>query len=308
MICKYPRAVAKAIFGCGWCKPCLIYERKVWATRMLLEAAYYGYENCSFVTLTYNDEHLPPFNWVYKDEAQRWQKRLRQLVPQKLRFFTIGEYGDKKGRPHYHSIIYGLSPQEAELVLQKSWKDRDGKELGHVHIGNVTKDSCFYVARYVTKKKGNSGHGSRGLDYTLSRLPEFALNRAKPGIGFEALKPITDFLTTDIGCDELYNAGDVPTSFKMNGRNFPLGKQLRAKLREKLNFPLTSKTGRTPSYSVYKENSKEKMQELLEEIKKISQGKSLNKFEVEGILCGLMESTVDNIEARFKLHDYRGLE
>lgn len=116
----------------------------------------------AFVTLTYDDEHLP--GELKPRDLQLFLKRIRRRVePQKLRFFGVGEYGDTSGRPHYHVILFGLGgvvvgmhPRGCECVVCDSWR------AGMVHVGEVTKESAAYTVSYVlkgmTKKKGGEKH------------------------------------------------------------------------------------------------------------------------------------------------------
>ena len=60
----------------------------------------------SFVTLTYDDEHLPGDQCLDHRDFQLFMKRLRKRFPS--RFFMCGEYGGLNGRPHYHSILFGV--------------------------------------------------------------------------------------------------------------------------------------------------------------------------------------------------------
>lgn len=63
-----------------------------------------------FVTLTYEDENLI---WaddepcLYKRHLQLHFKRLRkQLEPRSIKYYAVGEYGDKRNRPHFHYILF----------------------------------------------------------------------------------------------------------------------------------------------------------------------------------------------------------
>lgn len=106
---------------CGQCIGCRLDRSRTWANRCLLELEYH--KTAQFVTLTYNDEHLPLANYgssdtgevcgvsatLCKRDFQLFMKRLRKMFPdQKLRFFSCGEYGPSTFRPHYHAIIFGL--------------------------------------------------------------------------------------------------------------------------------------------------------------------------------------------------------
>lgn len=106
---------------CGQCRGCRLEYSRQWADRCLLEMK--QHKESFFVTLTYNDEHIPLHEYVDKNtgvvgevaslekrDFQLFMKRLRKnyTFDNKLRFFAAGEYGDQTFRPHYHAIIFGL--------------------------------------------------------------------------------------------------------------------------------------------------------------------------------------------------------
>lgn len=141
------------------------------------EARYF--DESSFLTLTYSDEHLPPGSSLDKPAYQRFLKRLRfASAPVRLRFLGCGEYGDNLGRPHYHFIILGRSFRED----RKRWKrGSDGNQLyvsdslralwpyGDSLIGSVSLQSAGYVARYALKKV----NGAKAAEHYQGRTPEF---------------------------------------------------------------------------------------------------------------------------------------
>lgn len=150
-------------------------------------------DNC-FITLTYDDETLPKTGSLVKDDMQKFMKRLRKwLEPNKVRYYACGEYGDDTNRPHYHSIMFGYWPDDAEYhkasksgdkyytseKLNKLW----GK--GYVIIGEATFESAAYVARYVTKKiTGGTDEAKKKMELHYNgRTPEFSLMSRRPGIG-----------------------------------------------------------------------------------------------------------------------------
>ena len=61
---------------CGQCIGCLLERSRQWAMRCSHEASLYD-ENC-FITLTYDDEHLPPDGCLNKEHFQKFMKRLRK--------------------------------------------------------------------------------------------------------------------------------------------------------------------------------------------------------------------------------------
>lgn len=144
---------------CGKCIGCCSDYKNEWAVRILLEASLYE-KNC-FITLTYDDFHLPKDNRPHRDEFQKFFKRLRKAIDTEVRVFYCGEKGSKSGRAHYHAIIFGYDFDDKVLVgrtakgsliyrsslLEKCWT------FGHSSIGEVEPGSACYVAQYSNKKK-----------------------------------------------------------------------------------------------------------------------------------------------------------
>lgn len=178
-----------------------------------------------FVTLTYDDEHLPVDGSLCPKDVQLWLKRLRRSVePARLRYFLVGEYGNRTFRPHYHLALFGLGV-EPELIGE-SWSK------GNVVVGSLTMQSAGYVAGYVTKKMTKSDDPR-----LCGRYPEFARMSLRPGIGADAMDDVADVFFTKEGCDYLSDFGDVPMSLRHGSKEYPLGRYLRKKLREKLDLP-----------------------------------------------------------------------
>lgn len=209
--------------GCGQCFPCRFNRRRLWTHRMLLESLKHG--DSSFVTLTYSEEKLPDDKSLNPKHAQDWLKRLRRNIsPTSIRYFLVGEYGDRTQRPHYHAALFGIGVQQ-EALINETWGN------GYTLTGDLTKDSAGYIAGYVTKKMT-----SKDDPRLNGRHPEFARMSLKPGIGATALQEIQDTLTTTHGCDHFAMEGDVPMALQTGKKKLPLGRYLRRKLREKMGF------------------------------------------------------------------------
>lgn len=168
---------------CSQCKGCRLEKSRQWAVRIMHEAQMH--EQNSFVTLTYDDEHLPDNDSLDVRHWQSFAKRLRHAAG-KFRFYNCGEYGDETNRPHYHAILFGLAFLEdrkliaghsdtlfQSALLTKTW----GK--GHCSIGSVTTQSASYVARYAMKKRT----GKLADKHYYGRKPEFSTMSRNPGIG-----------------------------------------------------------------------------------------------------------------------------
>lgn len=73
---------------CGTCTGCRLERARQWAMRCMDEASLH--KDNSFITLTFNNEHLPSNRSLDVSIFQRFMKRLRkEVAPLRLRFFTV---------------------------------------------------------------------------------------------------------------------------------------------------------------------------------------------------------------------------
>lgn len=186
---------------CGKCIGCRLERSKQWAIRCVHEASLYD-EN-SFLTLTYDNEHLPHDESINVRHYQLFMKRLRKAYPnKKIRYFHCGEYGEKLSRPHYHAILFNHDFEDKKRYntkLYHSEKLDDLWQKGLCTIGEVTFESCAYVARYITKKINGAmapEHYSHVTRYgeLVQLQPEYISMSRKPGIA----KPWLDKYKDDV--------------------------------------------------------------------------------------------------------------
>ena len=139
---------------CGKCLGCQDLTTATWALRLAHENRFHSHS--TFLTLTYDDEHLPP--GLSKPDMQKFWKRLRKAVPEKFKTFYCGEYGDRTKRPHYHAAVFGLNP----IGDERKW-DAENNESptltrlwgkGIVTLSTLSPERMAYVAGYVLKKAG----------------------------------------------------------------------------------------------------------------------------------------------------------
>lgn len=175
---------------CGECPQCKLAKANEWAVRIECEAKTWKHHGV-FVTLTYDNEHLPMKNGkttLIKKHIQDFKKRLRKYIAthkesryywnnpksgkleKPVRTFECGEYGTKGtraiigGNPHYHQIIFNWIPNDLKYDKKQSegsefplYKSKTLKKLwghGFVIIGMISYESASYVARYTMKKNG----------------------------------------------------------------------------------------------------------------------------------------------------------
>lgn len=163
-----------------------------------------------FITLTYAPEHLPKDGKVHVEAMQLFMKRLRFYNEGvSIRYYYVGEYGERSGRPHYHAIIFGDIAADS---VRKAWP------FGFVHIGLLTLASAGYTLGYITK----------GL---VKEKGEFARMSLNPAIGKGVAKEIAAGLRPDVL--EKLN-GDAPVVFRANGKVHLIGRYLRNVIRKEL--------------------------------------------------------------------------
>lgn len=213
MLCAKPYRKGVLQFGCGQCQPCRINRSRLWVGRMLLES--YEHPFSCFTTLTYSDEYLPEPPWLDKRHLQLFLKKLRARVsPRAIRYYAVGEYGEKSWRPHYHIVLFGISPTETELVNQ-CW------EYGFTYTGTAEPKSMSYVAQYVVKKMNNPK--DRRLQ---GRPPEFCTMSLKPGIGYGIVKRMHEVMQRYPSLDKTKILAQV----RVNGLKYPLGNYLSKRI------------------------------------------------------------------------------
>lgn len=193
--------------ACGQCIGCKLERSRRWAVRGTHEASLY--EDNSFITLTYDDEHLPRGGTLVPKHATDFIKRANYHVGP-FRYYIIGEYGETTWRPHYHAIIFGkdwldkkhfsntdAGPTYTSQRLEQIWG------MGQCLTAAVTFDSIAYVTRYCTQvRTGRQAephyrrYTAEGKSYYLE--PEFGHMSRRPGLGKHWLdKYHTDVYTQD---------------------------------------------------------------------------------------------------------------
>lgn len=175
------------VLPCGQCISCRLGYAKSWAIRCMLEAQYH--EHNYFITLTYNDRHLPRGEFLtlsgdildtslrrkdLTDFIKRYREYERSTFGNDgIKVFYCGEYGDLNDRPHYHLLLFGVTPLEDRFI----WRKKDNFSyyrsplleglwstplslsgfsfsvpIGHIEFSPLSFDTCAYTARYCLKK------------------------------------------------------------------------------------------------------------------------------------------------------------
>lgn len=211
---KYTKLHKLVKTTCGRCPECLGKKRQDWYFRLQIELQ--NSLSCYFLTLTYNDEHLPkclddkPCFSV--DDVQKFLKRLRKFYTgSKIKYFLIGEYGGNFGRPHYHSIMFNLPKKDIYTLnneISQIWKN------GYTSLANITDARIGYCCKYCLQNlqsKRTAAHPSL--------FPPFLVSR-NPAIG-------SSYLTDS---NIVYHLNNKTFNTNFCGKNFILPRYLREKI------------------------------------------------------------------------------
>lgn len=113
---------------CRKCDECRLGYAKEWALKGICEFRYFNQCGC-FITLTYDNEHLPSFDLAdcakdFQDFMKRLRKDFKGRYPTHnsegeviypIRYLHCGEYGSLNGRPHHHAILFNFDFPDKKL-------------------------------------------------------------------------------------------------------------------------------------------------------------------------------------------------
>lgn len=171
-----------------------------WSVRIMHQTQMEA-DSC-FLTLTYDDAHLPSDRSLHVEHPQAFIKSLRRKI-RPFKYFLCGEYGGETLRPHYHLCLMGEDfhkdretyryatpnghPLFTSATVNAAWPHGT-----HNLIGALTTESACYVASYVNKKFKGPNTDNRyktlfieedGTAEIHQLKPEFATMSRRPGLG-----------------------------------------------------------------------------------------------------------------------------
>ena len=228
MKCYNGIATQGGIVPCQQCMPCRINKGRVWTARILMEQATTPFY-CWFVTLTYNDENLPTtadgVSTLRKKALRHWIKVQRRRF--RFRYYAVGEYGDVSKRPHFHLAVF---PQEDFDIaaLCATWRH------GFSSFSEMQGKRARYLAQYTTKKL--TAHDDKRLE--RDQEPEFRISSTCPGLGAAFASLVARQYRSPAGQKIIEERGDVERTFRIDGKVYPLGNYVLARVRDELQIPL----------------------------------------------------------------------
>lgn len=189
---------SKLSLPCGRCVGCRLERAEFWTMRCVHEASFWDHNQ--FVTLTYDDEHLPAGGSLSSDDVTRFVKRFRRRVggvsegprgDRPVRYLLAGEYGGVTGRPHYHLLLFNVRLVRGEPSTKHTYRSEQLSELwklGASDVGDFSAATAAYVSQYALKKQVTRRlNASESVDLRtgelVTRAPEFVHMSRSPGLG-----------------------------------------------------------------------------------------------------------------------------
>lgn len=168
---------------CHCCWQCRADRVRNWVGKCIAESQTSA--AVDFVTLTYCDVDSPAAKWVKEPvskertkaldygDIQKYLKRIRK-AGHSVRYVCAGEYGTRKGRSHWHIILFWQKARPKRRVLHgNEWQDEFWHH-GHVNYAPFDEGAAKYVCKYLLKWEN---------DQEPERKTHFRYS-ARPGIGF----------------------------------------------------------------------------------------------------------------------------
>lgn len=190
-----PIGTANLQLPCGKCLGCRTAKATEWANRCTHETSQWKHN--IFLTLTYDDEHLPKEAHLVPRDLTLFIKRLRKNADSPgssahrdrssgIRYFACGEYGERNGRPHYHALLFNYEPGDKTTVGGQGdttlYTSRTLEQLwpyGQHTWGKATPGAAGYIAQYNLKKQGQGNADADGV----YRPAPFLRMSLRPAIG-----------------------------------------------------------------------------------------------------------------------------
>lgn len=169
---------------CRRCRVCLLNRENDLVGRALCEVATSDW--AFFLTLTYGDERLRHWKQketIVKQDLQNFFKLVRKDY--KCRYLAAGEFGERKGRSHFHVLLMGVGIPPKIALEKEYWHWEPYWPWGFTWAENGGGHKPpEYIAKYLNKSKRNVHDAKYNEEWvTYSRKPllgyEFIIKKAR---------------------------------------------------------------------------------------------------------------------------------
>lgn len=168
----------KLAVPCRQCWACLKNKQAELSTKAVLELQSSDWS--AFLTLTYDDKKLrtgDEASYLHTADFTRFMKRMRKRM--EMRYLVAGEYGARKGRAHFHCILFGKGAPP-EIAYNKKYWIFDPWPHGFTWADKTTYRNIEYVTKYLTKGKTEKAAQSEDFRQewvSYSRIPPLGIEK-----------------------------------------------------------------------------------------------------------------------------------
>ena len=182
--CWHPQLHHGCWHPCGKCYECRAQDLHAWNKRATWEFQRHGCRAAK-VDLTYTEESVP---WIKATDTGEPLRSLRhadwRYVGDRLRRdlrkmgypwrpFGRGEYGEQRGRPHWHLVFFGVDGDDARVdeAVDNAWR-RDGASMGfRVVQAARSAGAATYASKYAAQDALRGRQWLRGREATRWLYP-----------------------------------------------------------------------------------------------------------------------------------------
>ena len=184
----------------------------MWCDRIAFES-YTSQNASSFLTLTFDEAHMPENRSASKKVMSDFFKRLRYYSNEHFRYFYSSEYGDLHFRLHYHVCMLNFDANSLRNIedVSKAWADKSGYRFGIFTLTPLSTGRIRYTVEYISYENP-------------------LMNKVYKSIG---LSPCVHSCSKSIGADWIYSHADMireTNGYFSNGVLRPLPRYFQEKL------------------------------------------------------------------------------
>ena len=140
-----------------------------------------------------------------------------------INYVGVGEYGEIRGRPHYHLVMFGVGPDD-EAVLRQCWPYGE-----RFQMDPLIPERAAYVAGYTLKKL----NPEKKDENIAPAAPEFSHWSLKPAIGKRYVPYLVDSL--EQYPEVVRDFADVTFEVRLGGKKWPVDRNMRKWMRAEWN-------------------------------------------------------------------------
>lgn len=144
---------------CGRCLPCQKKRSNYWRQRLVDEFTYLVKRDPDlkyrvyFVTLTIAPQYYKRDLTFAYSLIKHFRERYRKRYGRSLRYWITSEYGEKRGRLHFHGIFFNPICDASQLMSLWQYGRCDMSVVGYSpkNLEHDPEKGIIYVTKYITK-------------------------------------------------------------------------------------------------------------------------------------------------------------